>query len=161
MTRRGWLLAAGAAAVARAAESTVNIGPGDSIETALAKGAKAIVLEPGIFRGLRIRAAGVTIRAAARWKAVVLGSEEHGVSIEAPGVTIDGLEVMGSRIDGIKASADDATIRNCWVHNNAAQGIAIHGRNRWRIERNLIEFNGQHPQLQHGIYADGEAGGAA
>jgi len=158
MTRRELLAAAVATSAASAGETIVTLGPGDSIEAALANGAKTVVLSPGIYRGLRIRTPGVTIRSAVKWKAVVLGSEDHGVFIEAPGVTVDGLEVAGSRVDGIKASADNVAIRNCWVHNNCAQGIAIHGRKRWTIERNLIEFNGQHPQLQHGIYADGEDG---
>lgn len=139
--------------------------PWPSVEFALGRGSREIVLLAGVYRGVRVgrefggtAEAPTVIRSDKKWKAVVLGSVEHGVAVEAPWVVVDGLEVAGSRIDGIKASADGVAIRNCWVHNNAAQGIAIHGKRRWRIERNLIEFNGQHPQLQHGIYADGEDG---
>lgn len=176
VTRRELLLSSAAALTAESERPIAYVSPegserGDgsearpwpSVEVALGRGAKRLVLLPGIYRGIRVTTGGtaeapVRIEAARKWKAVVLGSVEHGIAVTAPWVTIDGLEVAGSRIDGIKASADGVTIANCWVHNNAAQGIAIHGRKRWAILRNLIEFNGQHPQLQHGIYADGEDG---
>ena len=43
---------------------------------------------------------------------------------------VDGFEVMGGRYDGIKMNGDHNTIRNCWVHNNKAMGIAMHHQNR-------------------------------
>jgi parallel beta-helix repeat protein len=160
MTRRQILAACVTAPLLRA--RTLTIGPEASVEEALrrAGAGSEVVLRPGFYRGIRVprECEGVTIRSEIKWKAVVLGSTEHGVFVSAPRVTIDGLEVVGSRIDGIKAAADGVTIRNCWVHNNSSQGVTIHGFKDWTIERNLIEFNGQHPQLQHGIYADGENG---
>jgi parallel beta-helix repeat protein len=42
------------------------------------------------------------------------------------------------------------------VHNNKAMGIAMHNRKGGIIENNLIEFNGNHVQFDHGVYADGE-----
>ena len=66
------------------------------------------------------------------------------------------LPVLGGLTDGIKMEADHDTVRNCWVHNNTAMGVAMHHRNGGIIESNLIEFNGSHPQLDHGIYADGD-----
>lgn len=167
MTRRALMLAAMAAPALEARKPAIYVDSESAVEAALGRagGGCEIVLRPGIYRGIHIArefagtaAAPTVIRAETKWKATVLGSAGLGISIEAAFAVVDGLEVAGSRIDGIKASADDVTVRNCWVHNNSAQGIGIHGRKRWTIERNLIEFNGQHPQLQHGIYADGEDG---
>jgi parallel beta-helix repeat protein len=141
--------------------------PWPSVEHALARvgGGHTIVLKPGFYRGpilIGKTASGTkesptVLRAEQKWKAVVGGSPYHGVYTEGSDwVVIDGLEVFGARLDGIKIQGNDSTVRNCWVHNNVSMGIAIHGRKRWTIENNLIEFNGQHVQFQHGIYADGE-----
>ena len=70
-----------------------------------------------------------------------------------PGV--DGFEVSGALMDGIKMYGNHDVVRNCWSHNNAAMGVASHGYNDVLIENNLIEYNGQHIQFHHGIYADG------
>jgi parallel beta-helix repeat protein len=71
-------------------------------------------------------------------------------------VVIDGFEVMGARYDGIKLNGDHNVARNCWVHNNKAMGVAMHNKKYGIIENNLIEFNGNHIQFDHGVYADGE-----
>ncbi|MBM4094883.1 MAG: right-handed parallel beta-helix repeat-containing protein, partial [Planctomycetes bacterium] len=47
-------------------------------------------------------------------------------------------------------------VRNCWVHHNQAMGIAMHNQTGGTIEANLIEFNGEHIQFDHGVYADGD-----
>ncbi len=142
--------------------------PWPSVEFALSKvgGGNTIVLLPGAYRGpIRISrayagtaGAPTIIRSEVKWKAAIMGSTEHGVYVadNAHWVVIDGLEVFGARMDGIKVSGDNCTVRNCWVHNNSSMGIAIHGRKGWTIENCLVEFNGQHVQFHHGIYADGE-----
>ena len=141
--------------------------PWPSVEFALARvgGGQVIVLKPGFYRRPILigrqcsgtKDAPTVIRSERKWKAVVGGSPTHGVYTEGcDWVVIDGLEVFGALVDGIKVQGNDSVVRNCWVHNNTSMGIAIHGRKRWTIENNLIEFNGQHIQFQHGIYADGE-----
>ena len=140
--------------------------PWPSVEVALAKagGGHTIVLAPGIYLGginVARQFAGTAdaptvIRAAAKWKAVIVGAAQHGVYAAAAWVVVDGLEVTGARVDGIKIAGDHGVVRNCWVHNNCGNGVAIHGKTGWTIENCLIEFNGQHVQLLHGIYADGD-----
>jgi hypothetical protein len=142
--------------------------PWPSAEYALGQvgGGQTIVLKPGIYRGpLKIsrQFAGTpdrptVIKAETKWKAVVVGSESHVVSTadDCNWVIIDGLEVMGGRYDGVKISGDHGVVRNCWIHNNMAMGVAMHGRQGGTIENNLIEFNGTHIQFDHGVYADGE-----
>jgi parallel beta-helix repeat protein len=53
-------------------------------------------------------------------------------------------------------NGDHNTVRNCWVHNNSSMGVAMHDQKDCVIENNLIEFNGQHIQFHHGVYADGD-----
>ena len=142
--------------------------PWPSVEYALSKvgGGHTIVLKPGVYRGpLQIakqyagtEAQPTVIKAEVKWQAVILGAEYH-VVYTADGcdwVVIDGFEVMGGRYDGVKISGDHSVVRNCWVHNNKAMGIAMHNRKGGTIENNLIEFNGDHVQFDHGVYADGE-----
>ena len=98
------------------------------------------------------------IKAEVKWQAVILGAEYH-VIYTADGcdwVIIDGFEVMGGRYDGVKINGDHNAVRNCWVHNNKAMGIAMHNQKGGVIENNLIEFNGDHVQFDHGVYADGD-----
>mgnify|MGYP001565393080 FL=1 len=47
---------------------------------------------------------------------------------------------MGSRYDGVKMSGNYNVVRNCWVHNNKAMGVAMHNKKGGIIENNLIEF---------------------
>jgi hypothetical protein len=98
------------------------------------------------------------IKAEVKWQAVILGAEYHVVytADRCDWVTIDGFEVMGGRYDGVKISGDYSVVRNCWVHNNKAMRIAMHNSKGGTIENNLIEFNGDHVQFDHGVYADGE-----
>lgn len=142
--------------------------PFSSVETALAKvgGGHTIIVKPGIYRGpIRItkRYAGTketptTIRSEVKWKAIIIGSPDHVISNDddCHRVTVDGFQVQGARYDGIKMNGDHNVVRNCWVHNNQAMGIAMHNQRSGVIENNLIEFNGSHIQFDHGVYADGE-----
>ena len=142
--------------------------PWPSVEYALSKvgGEHTIIVKPGIYRGpiqIAKQYAGTkerptVIRSEVKWQAVIIGAEYHVIS-NGGGchwVVIDGFEVMGGRYDGVKMSGNYNTVRNCWVHNNKAMGIAMHNQKGGVIENNLIEFNGDHIQFDHGVYADGD-----
>src|SRR2546423_410490 len=142
--------------------------PWPSVEYALSRAGAGhtIIVKPGIYRGpiqIGKEYAGTKehptiIRSEAKWKAVIIGSPVHGISNgdDCHWVVIDGFEVLGARYDGIKMNGDHNTVRNCWSHNNAAMGIAMHNKTGGVIENNLIEFNGSHVQFHHGVYADGD-----
>ena len=142
--------------------------PWHSVEYALSKvgGGHTIIVKPGIYRGpVRIakQYAGTKenptiIKSEVKWKAVIVGAPYHVIS-NGDGcdwVVIDGFEVMGARYDGVKMNGDYNTVRNCWVHNNAHMGVAMHNQKGGVIENNLIEFNGSHVQFHHGVYASGD-----
>jgi len=142
--------------------------PWPSVEYALSQagGGHTIVVKPGLYRGpihIAKQFAGsreqpTVIRSEVKWQAVIIGAEYHVIS-NAGGcdwVVINGFEVMGGRYDGIKMNGDYNVVRNCWVHNNKAMGIAMHNQKGGVIENNLIEFNGDHIQFDHGVYADGD-----
>jgi len=142
--------------------------PWPSVEHALSRlgGGHTIIVKPGIYRGpLQIakqfagtREHPTVVQSEVKWKAVIVGAEVHVIS-NGDGcdwVTIDGFEVLGGRYDGIKLNGDHNVVRNCWVHNNQAMGVAMHKKRGGVIENNLIEFNGTHIQFDHGVYADGE-----
>jgi hypothetical protein len=142
--------------------------PWPSVEHALSKvgGGHTILVKPGLYRGpiqIAKQFAGTrdrptVIQSEVKWKAVIIGAEYHVMS-NGDGcdwVTIDGFEVLGGRYDGIKLNGDHNIVRNCWVHNNQAMGVAMHNKRGGLIENNLIEFNGTHVQFDHGVYADGE-----
>lgn len=142
--------------------------PWPTVEHALSQvsGGQTIIVRPGLYRGpIQIAAqfAGTrerptVIRSEVKWQAVIVGAEHHVISTGGgcDWVTIDGFEVMGGRYDGIKMNGDHNVVRNCWVHNNKAMGIAMHNHTGGVIENNLIEFNGGHVQFDHGIYASGD-----
>ncbi|HJT78642.1 MAG TPA: right-handed parallel beta-helix repeat-containing protein [Gemmataceae bacterium] len=142
--------------------------PWPSVELALARagGGHTVVVRPGVYRGpVRVSRAyagtrehPTVIRSEVKWGAVILGAPQHAV-YTADGCdwcAVEGFEVLGARGDGIKLSGDHDAVRDCWVHHNGCMGVAMHGRRGGVIERNLIEFNGGHPQLHHGVYASGE-----
>ena len=142
--------------------------PWASVEYALSKvgGGHTIIVKPGVYRGpiqIAKQYAGTkehptVIKSEVKWKAIIIGAEYHVIS-NGDGcdwVVIDGFEVMGGRYDGIKMNGDYDTVRNCWVHNNKAMGVAMHNKKGGVIESNLIEFNGNHAQFDHGVYASGD-----
>ena len=141
--------------------------PWPSVEYALSKvgGGHTIIVKPGVYRGpIQIakqyagaRERPTVIKSEVKWGAVIIGAPYHVIS-NGDGcdwVVIDGFEAMGGRHDGIKMNGDHNTVRNCWVHNNKAMGIAMHNQKGGVIENNLIEFNGDHIQFDHGVYASG------
>ncbi|MDP2899089.1 MAG: right-handed parallel beta-helix repeat-containing protein [bacterium] len=142
--------------------------PWPSVEYALSRvgGGHTILVKPGLYRGpieIGKQYAGTkerptVIRSEVKWQAVIIGAECHVIS-NADGcdwVAVDGFGVMGGRHDGVKMNGDYNVVRNCWVHNNKAMGIAMHNQKGGVIENNLIEFNGDHIQFDHGVYADGD-----
>ena len=142
--------------------------PWPSVEYALSKagGGQTIIVRPGVYRGpieIGKQSAGTqeqptVIQSEVKWQAVIMGAEYHVIS-NAYGcdwVIIDGFEVMGGRYCGVKMNGDHNVVRNCWVHNNESIGIAMHNLKGGAIEDNLIEFNGDHVQFDHGVYADGD-----
>ena len=142
--------------------------PWPSVAFALSKvgGGRTILLRPGTYLGpIKVpkSASGTkerptVLKSEVKWKAVVIGSRDHVISNsdDCDWLVVDGFEVMGAHSTGIKLSGDHNVARNNWVHNNAHMGISAHGRKGTIIENNLVEFNGQHPQLHHGVYASGE-----
>src|SRR5262245_14287747 len=142
--------------------------PFSSVEAALGKvgGGHTIIVKSGVYRGpiqIARRFAGTketptTIKAEIKWKAIIIGSPVHVISNDddCHWITVDGFQVQGARYDGIKMNGDHNVVRNCWVHNNQAMGIAMHNRRAGVIENNLIEFNGTHVQFDHGVYTDGD-----
>ncbi len=142
--------------------------PWPSVEYALSKvgGGHTIIVRPGIYRGpiqIGKQYAGTkenptVIKSEEKWKAIIIGAPYHVISNgdECDWLVIDGFEAMGGRYDGIKMNGNYNTVRNCWVHNNKAMGVAMHNKKGGVIESNLIEFNGDHVQFDHGVYASGE-----
>jgi len=143
--------------------------PWPSVEYALSKvgGGHTIIVRPGIYRGpIQIgkqyagtKESPTIIKSEEKWKAVVIGAPYHVISNgdECDWLVIDGFEAMGGRYDGIKMNGNYNTVRNCWVHNNKAMGVAMHNQKGGVIENNLIEFNGDHVQFDHGVYASGDS----
>jgi hypothetical protein len=139
--------------------------PWPSAQYALEKvgGGNTIILMAGVYPGnltIPARFGGTPdrpteVRSEGKWKAAVIGYPAHGVLIQADYVVIDGLEVYGARLTGIKTEASHTTIRNCWIHNNYLQGVEAHKCVALLLERNLIEYNGISPAWHHGVYASG------
>lgn len=138
--------------------------PWPSVEYALSKisGGNIITLMPGVYRDPIVvdvqSATGypTVIQSQNRWEAVIQGVSSHGV-YTADGITnvvIDGLQVANAALDGIKVGSF-VTVKNCWIHHASGQGVAAHSTRQTLIERNLIEYNGTSPTLDHGIYISG------
>ncbi|HLP78572.1 MAG TPA: right-handed parallel beta-helix repeat-containing protein [Candidatus Paceibacterota bacterium] len=96
------------------------------------------------------------IRSQRKWEAVLKGSSEHGIYVAdgVSNVVIDGFQVVGAAIDGVKVGSF-ATVRNCWIRRSAHQGIAAHSTRGTIIEHNLVEHNGTDPTFDHGMYLSG------
>jgi len=142
--------------------------PFPSVLDALKKvgGGNTFIFKSGNYVGLQITLtpeyAGspqkpTILKAQDKYKAILHGSPEHNLYVRkgCNWVIIDGFESSGARYTGIKSDADFTVIRNCRIHNNALQGIEAHDVSGTIIENNIIEYNGEHLQLSHGIYADG------
>jgi hypothetical protein len=144
--------------------SGTESSPWPSVAVALsnASGGDLVTLLPGIYsEPVVVELSGTAefptvIRSRRKWDAIIKGSPSHGIYI-ADGVTnvvIDGLQVAGAGIDGVKVGSY-ATVRNCWIHHSTRQGIAAHNTRRTIVEYNLVEHNGTDPTLDHGMYLSG------
>jgi len=153
----------------RATGTGTDTNPFPSVETALenSSGGDTLIFKPGVYAGTQItltaKHAGsaqrpTVLRSQHKYEAVLHGSAFHNIYVKAgcDWVIIDGFESSGARYTGIKTDADYTVIRNCRIHNNALQGIEAHGVLGAVIENNLVEYNGEHVQFCHGIYADGD-----
>lgn len=144
--------------------------PWPSVEFALTEvgGGRVIVLRPGVYAGpLRIRRehAGTpsqhtVILSEQKWAAIVTQSPSHGVFTDGgtDWILLDGLQVKESAMDGVKVNGAHAIVRNCWIHDNYTNGLAIFSTNHATVDSNLIENNGfigTDRGHGHGIYATG------
>lgn len=143
--------------------------PFASIEAALKKagGGNTFVFRPADYVGTQITLSAeyagsakepTILKSQYKYKAVLHGSAFHNIYVKAgcKWVIIDGFESSGAKYSGVKSDADYTVIRNCRIHNNALAGIEAHGVRGTVIENNVIEYNGEHPQFNHGVYADGD-----
>jgi len=147
-----------------AANSGTEGSPWPSIGFALDKaiGGDIITLLPGTYKEAVVIALSgsaqhpTTIRSQRKWEAIIQDSPAHGIYVGDGiiNVVIDGVQVKGAGIDGVKVGSF-ATVRNCWVHHSASQGISAFGTRGTILERNLIEHNGTDPMFDHGIYLSG------
>lgn len=143
--------------------------PFGDFQTALkrAGGGHTYIFMPGVYSGKEIVVedkyggtayAPTVLRSMNKYEAVIHGSTGDGIVIRngAKWTIVDGFTVRGSKLNGIRCSSDYVAIQNCRVHNNCGMGISSHGYNNVIIEKNIVEFNGDHIKFEHGIYADGE-----
>ena len=153
----------------RASGTGSQAKPFPSIEMALKNtaGGDTLIFKPGVYIGTQItltaKHAGsaqkpTVLKSQHKYQAVLHGSAVHNIYIKTgcDWVIIDGFESSGARYTGIKSDADYTVIRNCRIHNNALQGIEAHGVRGTVIENNIVEYNGEHVQFCHGVYADGD-----
>ena len=92
-----------------------------------------------------------------KYQAVLHGSITHNIHIKegCKWVVINGFEISGAKKAGILIHGAYITVSNCYIHNNEVEGIGAHTPYNIVIENNLIEYNGRHPQFDHGIYVGG------
>ena len=103
--------------------------PWPSVDHALAQvgGGHTIIVKPGVYSGVLIQKQyrgtpehPTVIKSEKKWGAVLTGERNRGFDNDtgADWITVDGFEVVGARIDGIKMSGKHGVVRNCWVHNS-------------------------------------------
>lgn len=130
---------------------------------------------PSISLGSSSSQSHLTIRALNKWQAKILGSSgAWGIFVanSVNNVTIDGLQIAYSYIDGIKLDHPSRgnTIRNCWIHHSGqgsasavqntdgsytGQGILAEEGYGNVFENNLIESGGMWINHDHGMYVSG------
>ncbi len=144
--------------------SGTEASPWPTVEFAFshANGGDIITLLPGTYsEAVVVELSGTAehptvIRSQRKWEAILKGSSGHGIYVAdgISNVVIDGIQVVGAAIDGVKVGSF-ATVRNCWIHHSAHQGIAAHNTRGTTIEHNLVEHNGTSSTLDHGMYLNG------
>lgn len=146
---------------AGAAEVQVMPGPG-ALQNAIAGAAPGdvLVLQPGTYAGAVVVAQSLTVQA--RGKAIIDGQGQGTViTVAAPDVTLRGLTVTGSGMDGqaldagikILKKADRVTVEGNTLLGNL-HGIDVHGGKDARVIDNRIEGT-QNPRMNdrgNGIY---------
>ena len=130
---------------------------------------------PSIYLGTSSSQSHLTIRALNKWQAKIVGSSgAWGIFVanSVNNVTIDGLQIAYSYIDGVKLDHPSAgdTIRNCWIHHSGqgsasavqntdgsytGQGILAEEGYGNVFENNLIELGGMWINHDHGMYVSG------
>lgn len=119
-----------------------------------------IILLSGTYSGeVDIGKSYLTLRSQVKWGAKFTGSGGPGLATwpadTVHDVTFDGLEVTGAVGPGFCLYGANTTIQNCWIHGNGTMGIESHKKQGHLIQNNLIEKNGTHINLDHGIYFSG------
>jgi parallel beta-helix repeat protein len=141
--------------------------PFRSIQTALAKvgGGHTFIFRAGYYTGqitLLPKYAGkpfspTVLKSEYKYKAILNGSPGHCIFVQkgCDWIIIDGFDIGGAQYSGVEEQANYVVVRNCRIHNNALQGIGAHDVTGSVFENNLVEYNGSHPQFDHGIYTSG------
>jgi len=117
-----------------------------------------IALLPGTYPSIEISNPGTKLVCRTKWAARVVGSPGvNGIWTDSNvgNVIIDGIEVVGSALDGIALNGSNCVVRNCWVHNSSGSGITARLNSNTLLERNLIEGNGLGSLGGHGINLSG------
>lgn len=117
-----------------------------------------IALLPGTYPSIEIKNPGTKLVCRTKWAARVVGSPGvNGIWTDSNvgDVVIDGIEVVGSALDGIVLNGSNSVVRNCWVHNSTGSGITARLNPNTLLERNLVEGNGLGPSGGHGINVSG------
>jgi len=118
-----------------------------------------IVLAPGQYAPIYCQVPGTTIRCADKWQAEIIAGNDarHGIYMNAPGCTVEGIRVIGSMLSGIKVE-EGAAVRDCWIqrahHNGIVTGRTV--EHAPTIQRCLVEYCGTHAQYYHGVYVNGD-----
>ena len=131
-----------------------------SLSYALSQGGAStrITLLPGTYPSIEISLAGTMLVSQTKWAARVVGSPgAHGIwtDTNVANVTIDGIEVAGSALDGIHLNGSNSIVRHCWVHDSSGYGVSARRNPNTLIEGNLIERNGSAPAGGQGIALSG------
>lgn len=113
--------------------------------------ADTIVLKPGRYEAFDVRAPEVSVVAQHRWQAEVSG----GVRLFGDGSAVMGLWIDGSERFGVELNGNGQGVLDCWIEHNRHGGVHGIDRTDCIIQRSVIQYNGSHPQFDHGVYLRG------
>jgi parallel beta-helix repeat protein len=75
-----------------------------------------------------------------------------GIRLRRAGGEIDGVEVTGARVAGITIDGQStATIRSCYIHDNAGIGVVVGQSARPKLLHNVISDNGRQADAKPGL----------
>lgn len=136
--------------------------PGD--EMILADGVYGAILLPTAF--VATEQTPTIIRAANRGRAMIRPKAPEALNgvcshdqLPPTWLIVDGLDVSGASVDGIRfVGGKHVTIRNCRVHDNQNNGLALHRNADALVEGCTFDHNGNpiDPTQKHGLYASGD-----